>query len=98
MPVTIRYVWHLGRALRRKYSMGYVAFSDRRTKKVWVDLSKHGAWYRRNHRSAGQLVEEMMRSIDHEIAHVFSDRDDNSCPEERFVQRFEAAGSWARRA
>lgn len=65
--------------------------------KLVIDLGRINRDRIKEHRSAAWMLEKVIRTIDHETAHVFQKRFVENVEDEEEARRFERAGSWARR-
>lgn len=63
--------------------------------RIWVNLRKHYRLKRRWHRGVDWMLEQVIRTVDHEMVHASLPEEE--IREEKFARRFELAGSWARR-
>lgn len=84
---------------RRRYR--FVAYMTKRTPwnaKIVIDLGRINRDRIEMHRSMEEMLEWLMRTIDHETAHVFQDRFYENVPDENEALAFERVGAWARRA
>ncbi len=62
--------------------------------RIWVNMRKH---YRRTqewHRSTDWMLEELIKTVDHEMVHASLPEEETR--EEMFARRFERAGHWSR--
>ena len=62
-----------------------------------IDLGRLNKDRIKEHRSIEWMLERLVRTIDHETAHVFQKSFYESIEDEEEALRFECAGSWARR-
>lgn len=84
---------------RRRYR--FMAYMTRRTPwsaKIVIDLGRINRDRIKKHHSMKWMLEQLLRTIDHETAHVFQERFYENVEDEEEALRFERAGSWVRRA
>ena len=86
-----------GRWRRRYRLVGYLAHRTPWSAKVVIDLGRINKDRIGEHRSVAWMLEKLVRTIDHETAHVFQKRLYENVEDEEEALRFEAAGVWARR-
>lgn len=98
--VVVRYNLCARKGCGGYYSYQYRKGSERR---IVVNLDFHEKERRRLHRSAADMIKELMQTLDHEIAHALAPQIEGDLrfakarKEESFIKRFERAGAWARR-
>ena len=64
--------------------------------RIWVNMRRHYKQMREWHESTDFMLEQLIRTVDHEMVHASLPEDETR--EEKFARRFERAGSWARSA
>src|SRR5205809_6454980 len=63
--------------------------------RIWVNLRRHYRQMRKWHTSTSFMLEQLIRTVDHEMVHASLPEDETR--EEQLAKAFEQAGTWARR-